>query len=39
VLCCTAVAPTQALARERAYDLVHRVTLDGATFRTDIAAV
>jgi phosphoribosylamine--glycine ligase len=38
-LCCTAVAPTLALARERAYELVARVRLDGAVYRTDIAAL
>jgi phosphoribosylamine--glycine ligase len=37
VLCCTAVGATLAMARSRAYDLVRRVNLDGATFRTDIA--
>jgi phosphoribosylamine---glycine ligase len=36
-LCCTAVAPTLRLARERAYELVAQVRLDGATYRTDIA--
>jgi phosphoribosylamine--glycine ligase len=39
VLCCTGVAPTLAEARARAYELVHRVHIDGATFRTDIAAL
>jgi phosphoribosylamine--glycine ligase len=38
VLCCTGVAPTLSEARERAYELVHRVHIDGAQFRTDIAA-
>ena len=31
--------PTLAEARARAYELVHRVHIDGATFRTDIAAL
>jgi len=39
VLCCTGVAPTLAEARTRAYELVHRVHIDGATYRTDIAAL
>jgi phosphoribosylamine--glycine ligase len=39
VLCCTGVAPTLAEARARAYELVHRVHIDGATYRTDIAAL
>lgn len=38
-LCCTATGPTLAEARHRAYDLVARVRLDGAVFRTDIAAL
>jgi phosphoribosylamine--glycine ligase len=38
-LCCTAMAPTLAEARSRAYELVHRVRLDGAVYRTDIAAL
>jgi phosphoribosylamine---glycine ligase len=38
VLCCTAAAPTLVEARERAYELVHQVRIDGAIFRTDIAA-
>jgi phosphoribosylamine--glycine ligase len=38
-LCCTGVAPTLAEARSRAYDLVRQVRLDGAIFRTDIAAL
>ena len=37
--CCTGVAPTLDQARVRAYELVHRVRLDGAIFRTDIAAL
>ena len=39
VLCCTGVAPTLAEARSGAYDLVHRLRIDGATYRTDIAAL
>jgi len=39
VLCCTGVGPDQAAAREAAYALVARVTLDGAHWRRDIAAV
>ncbi len=39
VLCCTGVAPTLGQARQRAYQLVHQVHIDGATFRTDIAAL
>jgi phosphoribosylamine--glycine ligase len=38
-LCCTAVAGTVAEARARAYELVRRVHLDGAVYRTDIAAL
>jgi phosphoribosylamine--glycine ligase len=38
-LCCTATAPTLAEARARAYELVHQVRIDGAIFRTDIAAL
>jgi len=38
-LCCTAVASTLMEAREKAYDLVHQVRLDGALYRTDIAAL
>jgi phosphoribosylamine--glycine ligase len=38
VLCCTAVADTVAAAREAAYTLVGKVSLDGAQYRTDIAA-
>jgi phosphoribosylamine--glycine ligase len=34
---CTAVGDTLAQARERAYELVHRVRLDGAVYRDDIA--
>ncbi len=38
-LCCTAVAGTLGEARSRAYELVRRVHLDGAVYRTDIAAL
>jgi phosphoribosylamine--glycine ligase len=38
-LCCTATSPTLAEARARAYELVDRVRIDGAIFRTDIAAL
>jgi phosphoribosylamine--glycine ligase len=37
VLNVTALAPTLAEARERAYDAVHRIAFDGAFHRTDIA--
>jgi phosphoribosylamine--glycine ligase len=36
-VCCTAVAGTLAEARDRAYELVRQVHLDGAVYRTDIA--
>jgi len=38
VLCCTATGESVARARERAYELVSRVRLADAIFRTDIAA-
>ncbi len=38
VLGVTALAPTLAQARERAYSAVKQITFDGAQFRTDIAA-
>ena len=37
VLNVTAVAPTVAEARERAYEAVHTIDLPGAVFRRDIA--
>jgi phosphoribosylamine---glycine ligase len=37
VLCCTAVGPDQAAAREAAYALVSGISLDGAHWRRDIA--
>jgi phosphoribosylamine--glycine ligase len=39
VLCCTALGDTLEQARAQAYELVSRVHLDGATYRTDIAAL
>jgi phosphoribosylamine--glycine ligase len=39
VLCCTGVAATIDEARARAYDLVRAVHIDGATYRSDIAAL
>jgi phosphoribosylamine--glycine ligase len=37
VLCCTAVGPTLAQARDTAYELVDRIGLAGSQHRTDIA--
>jgi phosphoribosylamine--glycine ligase len=37
VLCATAVAPTLAAARERAYALLRGISLSGGHYRTDIA--
>jgi phosphoribosylamine--glycine ligase len=37
-VCCTGVGDSVAQARARAYELVARVGLDGAVYRTDIAA-
>jgi phosphoribosylamine--glycine ligase len=39
VLCCTALGDTLDQARAQAYELVSRIHLDGATYRTDIAAL
>nr|MBA3618739.1 phosphoribosylamine--glycine ligase [Acidothermales bacterium] len=38
VLSVTATAPTLAAARDRAYDAVARIRLDGGHYRRDIAA-
>ena len=38
VLCVVASAPSLEEARERAYDNVGRIVLDGAHYRTDIGA-